>query len=269
MLSGPRVLETGISGGLQPSDVARDYHNFLVKLISGHPGKFVGLGLAHPTEPSDEMFREMERAIKELGLRGFMVVPRYGKDWLDSPKASPFFELCEELGAVVFVHSADGCIASEHMHEHRLIELVGRPNEMTLLAARLIFAGHMERYPKLKLLLARLGGAITMYAGRIEQGWQTRHSRSSGIPPWGPDNIEQSFMNSLRRIHFDTQSFHPPAIRCAVDTVGADRVLLGSDFPPVPHPLEESIEDVRASGVSAKNVEKILGTNAKRVFAIS
>lgn len=269
VVSGPRVMETGIERGrMDAVDVARDYNDFIANVASRYPERLAGLGIAHPMLASDAMLREMERAIRQLGLHGFLVVPRYGDEFLDSAQALPFFELCQDLGAVVFVHSADGCIGHEHMGDHRLVELVGRPNEMTLLAARLVLAGHMERLPRLKLLLGRLGGAITLYAGRIQNGWETRHSRSDGIPPWGPDHLKGSFIDSLRRIYVDTQTFHGPAIRCAVDTLGDDQVLLGSDFPPVPRPLAASVNDVRLCGIGEASQRKVLGANAARLFGL-
>lgn len=269
IVSGPRVMETGIEhAGLDPVAVARDYNDFIANLSARHPKRLAGLGIAHPMLGGDATLREMERAVRQLGLRGFLVVPRYGEDFLDSPRALPFFELCQQLDAVVFVHSADGCIGSEHMAQHRLVELVGRPNEMTLLAARLVLAGHMERFPRLRLLLGRLGGAITLYAGRIQNGWETRQSRSDGIPPWGPDNLKNSFIDSLRRVYVDTQTFHAPAIRCAVDTLGEGQVLFGSDFPPVPRPLAASVQDVRSSGIAAGAQQMVLGENAVRLFRL-
>jgi aminocarboxymuconate-semialdehyde decarboxylase len=268
VISGPRVMETGIEkAGMDPVEIARGYNDFAANLVARHPKRLAALGIAHPFG-DDRTLREMERAVRELGLRGFLVIPRYGEDFIDSPKALPFFEQCEKLGAIVFVHSADSCIACEHMQENRLVELVGRPNEMALIGARLILRGHLERFPQLKLLLARLGGAITMYAGRIENGWQTRHSRTDGIPPWGPDNLHHSFMASLRKIFVDTQTFHPPAIRCAVETIGDTQVLLGTDFPPVPRPVADSVEDVRRSGLSPDSVDRILGGNALNLFGL-
>lgn len=268
IVSGPRVMETGIEkAGLDPVEVARGYNDFVANLVARHPRRLSGLGIAYPFG-NDAMLHEMERAVRELGLHGFLVVPRYGEDFIDSPKALPFFEHCEKLGAVVFIHNSDTCVACEHMRQNRLVELVGRPNEMALIGARLILAGHMERFPDLKLLLGRLGGALTMYAGRIQNGWETRHSRTDGIPPWGPDNLRKSFMDSFRKVFVDTQTFHPPAIRCAVETIGDTQVVLGTDFPPVPRPVVDSIEDVRRSGLPQTSVDKILGGNAIKLFGL-
>lgn len=269
VLSGPRVMETGIERGkLDPVEVAKQYNDFIADTVSRHPKRLSALGIAHPMS-DDKMLREMERAAKQLGLRGFLVVPRYDGEFIDSEKAFPFFELCQKLDVAVFVHNQDGCLSSEYMQNYRLVELVGRPNEMTLLAARLVMAGLMERFPKLKLLLGRLGGAITMYAGRIQEGWNTRISRTDGIPPWGPDNLKSSFMDSLKLIYFDTQTCHPPAIRCAVDTLGAERIVLGSDFPPVPYDLSATVEDVRSSGIAEADQKKILSINSMKLFNLA
>jgi predicted TIM-barrel fold metal-dependent hydrolase len=268
VVSGPRIMEAALQAGLDAASAMRTYHEYIANVVAKHPRNLSALGIAYPMG-DDAVLTEMERAVTKLGLRGFIVVPRYENEFLDSPRASEFFALCEKLGAVVFVHSADGCLASEHLRENRLVELVGRPNEMTICAARLIMAGHMERFPKLKILFARLGGAITLYAGRIENGWETRHSRSDGVPPWGPDNLKESFMHSLRRIHVDTQTFHAPAVRCAVETLGHERVLFGSDFPPVPRPLAASIDDVRSAGISPAAVTAVLGSNAERLFGLT
>ena len=231
IVSGARIMEAGLRAGLGASNVMRMYHEYIANVVAKHPNNLSALGIAYPMG-DDSVLTEMEWAVTTLGLRGFIVVPRYENEFLDSPRATEFFALCERLGAVVFVHSADGCLASEYLSQNRLVELVGRPNEMTICAVRLIMAGHMERFPQLKILFARLGGAITLYSGRIENGWQTRHSRSDGVPPWGADKLKESFMHSLHRIHVDTQTFHAPAIRCAVETLGHERVLLGSDFHP-------------------------------------
>lgn len=271
VISGPRLMETAVeTAGVDPVEVARRYNDYAATLVSQHPDQFVALGVADPVG-GDAMHRTMEQAVKELGLKGFIVSPTAGGEFLDSPEALPFFELCHELDAVVFVHNRDACICAEHMRDFRLVELVGRPNEMTLLAAKLAFSGLFERLPNLKLLLGRLGGAITMYAGRIQQGWETRHTRkaSPGVPGWGPDTIKNSFMDQICCMHLDTQTFHPPAITCAVETVGAERVLLGTDYPPVPRDRALSIADVRETGLPDDQIDLILGKNAERLFSIA
>lgn len=270
VISGPRMIDVAIEKpNVDTADVALRYNDFAAGLVQRYPDRFLGLGIADPAG-GDAMHRTMERAVREQGLKGFIVSPTAGGEFLDAKISRPFFELCHELDAVVFVHNSDSCLAAEHMPDFRLVELVGRPNDMTVLAARLAFSGLMETLPGLKLLLGRLGGAITLYAGRIQQGWEVRHTRKSGpgVPAWGPDNIEGSFLDQLRCMHVDTQTFHPPAIACAVASMGAERVLLGTDYPPVPRDRAASIADVREAGLSASDTELVLGGNARRLFEI-
>ena len=267
IISGPRVMDFAVeNGSMNPVEVATEYNDFVTELMLNHQSSFAGLGIAYPFA-DDLMLREMERAVKELGLRGFVISPTCDGEFIDSPKALPFFDLCQELDVVVFVHNRDSCLACEHMQDYRLTELVGRPNEMGLLAAKLIFSGLMERLPNLKLLLGRLGGSITLYAGRIQQGWEMRHKRKDG-PAWGADNLSESFMDSLQKIHVDTQTYHPPAIKCAVETLGVERVLYGTDYPPVPRSRALSIEDVRNTLLPSDQLQLILGDNAARLFNI-
>ena len=270
VISGPRLMDVAVEKpDIDTADIALRYNEFAAGLVRRYPDRFLALGIADPAG-GDAMHRTMERAVGELGLKGFIVSPMAGGKFLDAGISQPFFELCHELGAVVFVHNSDSCLAAEHMPDFRLAELVGRPNDMTILAARLAFSGLMERLPGLKLLLGRLGGAITLYAGRIQQGWEVRHTRkpSPGVPAWGPDNIEGSFLDQLRCMHVDTQTFHPPAIACAVATMGAERVLLGTDYPPVPRDRAASVADVRQAGLSADETGFVLGGNAQRLFGM-
>ena len=268
VISGPRLMDIAVDQqNKDPVEIAQRYHDFVTNLVSNHSSTFAGLGVGYPFA-DDAMLREMERAVRDLGLKGFVISPTCAGEFIDSPKALPFFELCQELDAVVFVHNRDSCLACEHMQDYRLTELVGRPNEMGLLAARLIFSGLMEKLPNLKILLGRLGGSITLYAGRIQQGWEMRHKRKDG-PAWGPDNLTNGFMESLKKIHVDTQTYHAPAITCAVETLGIERVLFGTDYPPVPRDRALSIEDVRLTNLPSDQIDLILSGNAVRLFGLS
>ena len=274
-------MEASLKSDVAAIDVVKTYNDFMADLVSRYPKNFQGLGLVDP-RGGDEMFREMERGVRELGLRGFLVTSIIEDEFIDGIKEFPFFEMCQELDTVVFVHNREDCVGSEYMQENRLIELIGRPNEMTVLAARLVFSGLMERLPDLKIVLGRLGGAITMYAGRIQQSWSmSQASVDSGggseamakgqvewgdRRPWGTDNLSGSFLDSLRRMHLDCQTFYPATIAYGVEIMGEDQLLLGTDYPPVPRNPASSVQDVKETGLSEVAQRKLLGENAIRLF---
>ena len=283
IISGPRIMEASLKSDMAPIDVVKTYNDFMADLVSRHPKNFQGLGLIDP-RGGDEMFREMERGVKELGLRGFLVTSIIENEFIDGIKDFAFFEMCNELDTVVFVHNREDCVGSEYMQENRLIELIGRPNEMTVLAARLVFSGLMGRLPNLKIVLGRLGGAITMYAGRIQQSWSMSGSAAGTESnpdlisqgqvewgdkrPWGTDNLSGSFLDSLRRMHLDCQTFYPATIAYGVEIMGEDQLLLGTDYPPVPRNPASSIQDVKETGLSKVAQRKLLGENAIRLFKL-
>ena len=87
--------------------------------------------------------------------------------------------------------------------------------------------------------------------------------------PWEPDLLTRPPASYIEQLYFDTVCLHPPAVLCAVQTVGADHVLFGSDFPPVPIPLKRSVDTVRDVSISQEEKEKILGGNAAKLLGLS
>jgi aminocarboxymuconate-semialdehyde decarboxylase len=135
---------------------------------------------------------------------------------------------------------------------------VGNPMETTVTAAHMVLAGVMERHPNLTVLLAHGGGAIVALRGRLNRGYEAvpAAAKALGEPP------EQS----IRRFLFDTITHDPLILRDLVEAVGADRVLLGSDYPfdmSDRHP----VETVRQAGLDADDEAALLHENAARLLA--
>jgi aminocarboxymuconate-semialdehyde decarboxylase len=246
--------------------VVQEFNEFAAEITAKYPKNFLGLACSVPFG-GERILKETEKAVRQYGLKGIMVNSSVDGEYLDSPGAVPFFELVTELDVPLFVHPPKFTIGNEKMEIFRLPEMVGRPFDTTLSVTRFILTGGLEKFPKLKMVCAHVGGALPMLPGRLGFGYELRKDPSFG--PWEPDALTRPPLSYMQQLYFDTVSLHPPAVLCAVQTIGADHVLFGSDFPPVPIPLKRSVDTVREVAISAEDQEKILGGNAAKLLGLA
>lgn len=252
--------------GANPLEVVKQFNEFAADVTAKHPKRFLGLASSIPFG-DDRVLKETERAVREYGLKGIMVNSSVNGEYLDSSRALPFFELVTELDVPLFVHPPRVTIGAEKMDIFRLPEMLGRPFDTTLSLTRFILTGGLEKFPKIKMVCAHVGGALPMLPGRLGVGYELRHDTSFG--PWEPDLLTRPPASYIQQLYLDTVCLHPPALLCAVQTVGVDHVLFGSDFPPVPIPLKRSVDTVRNVTISEEDKQKILGDNAAKLLGLS
>ncbi len=210
-----------------------------------------------PLNDPEAAVRELERAVGTLGMRGAMVFSNVNGAALADPAYLPLWEAADALGAVVMIHPAHP-VGVEAMTDYWLMPLVGFLMDTTLAAAKLVFAGVPERFPRIAWVLCHLGGAIPYLAERLDRGWEAFAECRA--------NIEQPPSAYLRRFYYDTVNFDPAALRLAIDFAGPGRVLAGSDYP---HQIG-SIPKMLASlgGLLLDDGERaaVLGGNAMRLL---
>jgi aminocarboxymuconate-semialdehyde decarboxylase len=187
-----------------------------------HRRHYAGIGTVPLQSPSLAV-RELERCMDELGLQGVQIGSHIN-DWnLDAPEMFEFFQAASELGAAILVHPWD-MMGTDSMPKYWLPWLVGMPAEQSRAACCLVFGGVLERLPKLRVALAHGGGSFPYTIGRIEHGFNMR-----------PDLVAtDNFRNPreyLKRLYFDSWVADDAALRYLLDACGADRVMLGTDYP--------------------------------------
>jgi aminocarboxymuconate-semialdehyde decarboxylase len=252
--------------GANALDVVKEFNEHAAELTAKHPNRLLGLACSVPFD-DDAILHETEKAVKQFKLKGIMINSSVSGEYLDSPRATPFFELVTELDVPLFVHPPKFTIGNEKMEIFRLPEMVGRPFDTTLSLTRFILTGGLEKFPRLRMVCAHVGGALPMLPGRLGFGYELRRDMSFG--PWEPDVITRPPATYIQQLYFDTVSLHPPAVTCAIETIGVDHVVFGSDSPPVPIPLKRSVDVVNALRISAEDKQKIFAGNAAKLLGLS
>ena len=244
------------SAGTEYSTVHND---LLTAEASRHPDRLIPM-VTVPLQAPEAAAEELRRGMTELGAAGVQIATTVGDTWLDQAPLDPFWEAAEELGALVILHPMrplDGV----DLDRFFLDNMVGRPAETTIALAGLIFAGVFERYPDLRLCAVHGGGFVPFQIGRLHRGFVAK-------PRIAGRHISDSPRESFGRVFVDTVVHDPAVVRFLVDTLGADRILLGTDYPfemgeANPRQVLAALPDEARMAIETTNPERLLGRNGQ------
>jgi aminocarboxymuconate-semialdehyde decarboxylase len=211
--------------------------------------------------------REVERAILELGLKGVFINSSHKGHYPDDDEARPFWELVQHLDVPVMIHPPHIGFGEERMGEYRLASSVGRPFDLCLSLSRLIVRGILEDFPRLKIVASHGGGGICEVIGRMDYAYELQ-DEAYFLGSYAPMKIAHAPSHYLKMMHFDTVTYHPPAARLVLDTVGADHVLYGSDAPPLTSLKPRAIKLVEDLGLPAREREAVFWRNAAALLKL-
>ncbi len=240
-------------------------HNF-AELQDRYRGKLVALAASVPTG-GDEFLKELERAVGVDGLKGVMITSSLQGAYPDDDAALPFFQLVCELDIPVMMHPPSVGFGEERMTDYRLASSVGRPFDNSLALARLIVRGIFEKFPTLKLVCTHLGGGISEIIGRLDYAYELQEE-AFFLGSYEPLLIKHKPSHYLRMAYLDCVCYHAPAARCAIDTMGADHVVFGTDAPPLDVLKERGIKMIEDLDLDPADREKIMSGNAKRLLKL-
>ena len=240
--------------------LAQRFNDAVADVVRDQPDRFAGFA-AIPLQDVGAAVVEFERAVRELNLRGGQVFTNVRGKFLDAPEFWPLYEAAEDLGVPIFIHpTTPVCMVGAE--EWGLMISVAFLFDTTMTATRLALSGVLERFPALQMILPHLGATLPYVLPRIDIETETlSHFIEAAAPP-----ITRPPSDYLLRFHIDTVSHHPAALRCAIDTWGVDKILLGSDYPySVWHRAVASIEEL---GLPAEDHAAICGGNARRLLRL-
>jgi aminocarboxymuconate-semialdehyde decarboxylase len=213
----------------QGRTLAREVNDEIASMTKQWPTRFAGLATL-PVQDVKLAIDELERAVTVLGLKGAELDTIVNGDNWDEPRFLPLFKAAEAVGAVLFFHpQPQHNFMMERTTRYGLFNSLGVIVEDAIVVAVLIFGGVLDACPDLKICVAHGGGPACFAMGRIDRSWH-------GMPP-ERRSIPQPPSSYQRRLYYDTVVGSEKALRFLLDEVGADRVVLGSDWPFVPwHP---------------------------------
>lgn len=238
--------------------LARTINDGFAEMARAYPDRFLPLA-ALPIQDGARAARELERAVRELGLRGAAICTHVNGRDLDDPGVAPVLEMAARLDVPLFLHPQNaGDIG--RIRDYHLWNVIGFPLETVTAASRLIASGAFERYPNLKIVLAHGGGFLPYQIGRLDHGYRVHPAAFKGLPK--PPSAY------LPNIYCDSLTHNDQSLRFLVDRVGTDHVVLGTDYP-FSMRNDAPVDAVEELGLPANERKAILGGTLERLLKVA
>ena len=226
------------------AEVARMVNDAYAELIARHPRRFKGFA-SIPMDDAGRALDELHRAIDTLRLHGVILLSNIRGRALTAPCYRPFFEEANRMKLCIFLHPMLPQDA-EPFREYVLGPLVGFPFDTTLAVARMCFDGMLRDLPDIRWIVGHLGGAVPYLMERLDNGFRDFAECRAKI-----DQLPSVY---LKRLYYDTVTFSPYTLNLARDLVGADHMVMGSDYPHLLGSIERAVSSIE--GLTIPDIEK-------------
>jgi aminocarboxymuconate-semialdehyde decarboxylase len=239
--------------------LARLVNDAFAEVAASKKGRFAALATLPLNDPAASI-AEFERATSQLGFPGAMLFSNVNAIALSDERFWPLYEAANDRAAVLYIHPTTP-LGVEAMTEYWLMPLCGFLFDTTLAAAKLVFSGVVERFPRIRWVLCHLGGTIPYLVERLDRGFTAFEDCRV--------NISKPPSEYLKNFYYDTVNFNPRAIELAISFAGTDHILAGSDYPHQIGSIPRMLESIRALGIPESDKAAILGGNAARLLGDS
>jgi 2,3-dihydroxybenzoate decarboxylase/5-carboxyvanillate decarboxylase len=245
-------------------ELARIANDALAAAKNQHPTRFAALASFAPQDPKRAV-KEMERAIDELGMNGFIVNSHTNNQYLDEQKFWPILEVAEAMERAIYIHPrapSDGMAAP--FRDYAMETAIwGYGMETGTHAVRLMLAGVFDRFPKLRIVLGHMGEAVPFWLWRLDfMGRPTnvnfRRTRPNKLLP--SEYFRQNFAITTSGVEDHL------ALRYSIDRIGVDNVMWAIDYPY--QPTTPAVQFIDTAPLSDAEKHKVAHSNAERIFRI-
>jgi predicted TIM-barrel fold metal-dependent hydrolase len=260
-------------------EMSRIGNEAMAELVRAHPDRFAGFCASVPMDDPDAAVEELDYAVTQLGAVGAQIYTHVHGAPMDGKEFDPFYARVAEHGKLLQVHPCRNSSWADYPTEERskfeIWWTFGWEYDLSAFMARIVFAGVLERYPSLKILIHHGGSMVPFFSGRVGPGWDQLGARTPdeqvedviGYP------LSKRPIDYFRMMYADTAVFGAPhALRCSVDFYGTDHVLFASDSPFDPEKgpgyIRASIADVSGIGLTEQEQDKIFRGNVTRLLGL-
>lgn len=264
------LTANSFTGGLEQM---KRWNNFCAEVVKGHPSRFVGFACVPPLGGKPAL-EELERAVKELGMKGVHIWTRSDGHHLDDREMWPFYEKVTELNLPVDVHVTLEPSGLEAMESsYGLYYVLAREFDMAIATLRVCLGGVLEDFPDLVLIINHFGGGVSSVIERLEAymeylgpGWDSFYLDKPLISrPW-KDYWDKLYFNIAGR------EMGIASVKCALSNIKPERLVFGTDWPfnydYRPQAVKDYAEEIRKLDLPAGSAEAILGSNAAKILGL-
>lgn len=239
-------------------ELAVSINDGLSALAEKYPDKFSCMAQVPLQDPAAAA-AELDRAVKN-GHIGVQIAANVAGRNLDDPGLDVFWEKAVSLDLPIFIHPQGHAAAPERLQDYYLRNFIGNPLDTTIAVSCLIFGGVLDRFPDIKFYLSHVGGFVPWIRGRWQHGYGERKEPKVK----GAKDPEQYF----DKFYYDTIIHNDDCLEFAVKTLGADKVVYGTDYPADMGNHQPAKDIPGLSRLSAADQEKILSGNAKKLYKL-
>jgi len=262
LLSSPGVQMFEAGEARELSQLANDR---AAEAVRKHPDRFAGLAALPPQDPAFAA-RELERAVKSLGLSGALINSHTKGHYLDEAPYRPILEAAAALEVPIYIHprAPSPQMVGPYLEYAMVGAIWGYAVEVSAHALRLIFSGVFDQLPKLRIVIGHMGEGIPFFLDRIDTHYAAGAGRRPGSKPLSRRPSE------IFREHFTITTSGMnwgPALRLALETLGPDRVMFAADYPFENAPA--AVARIDALGLDPKTLGNFYHRNAERVFGLA
>jgi aminocarboxymuconate-semialdehyde decarboxylase len=245
--------------GPAASEWCRMQNDAIAEIASRHPTRFLGAG-GLPLQAPDLAVKELERVATSLRFPAIEIAGSVeGRD-LDDHSLDPVWEAAAALGIAVFVHPQAPVVGQPRVQKNNFTQVLGFPLETAVAMTRVVLGGLLDRRPAIRWCFAHGGGAFPYILPRLDKGWEVMEEARSAVARRPSDHA--------RRMWVDSLTLSPKVLAFALDTFGAERVVLGSDYP-FKMGVDDPVGALDPLGLDAATRQRLTRDNAREFLGLT